>query len=66
MGSVNEVVVIVFNTILSKAVPKSLSKRVDLTLGFSKRVAIVSPVFLAFLCLDTSVAGSEDAFGSCP
>jgi len=62
MGSLDEVIVVMFNTILSEAVLQSLSKCVDLALGFSKRVAIVATVLLAFLCLDKAVTNSQNAF----
>ena len=60
----NEIIVIVLNTILAKAVPQSLSKRVDLGLGLLKRVTIVMTVLLAFLCLEKSVASSKNTLGS--
>lgn len=54
----NEIVVVVFNTILSEAILQSLSEHVDLALGFSKCIAVVTAVFLAFLGLETSVTSS--------
>ena len=60
----NEIIVIVLNTILAKAVPQSLSKRVDLGLGLPKRVMIVMTVLLAFLRLEKSVASSKNTLGS--
>ena len=61
----NEIIVIVLNTILSKAVPQSLSKCVDLALGLPKRVTIVMTVLLAFLRLEKSVTSSKNTLGSC-
>jgi len=49
------------NTIFSEAILQSLSKHVDLALGFLKRVTIVATVLLAFLCLDKTVTGSQNA-----
>ena len=65
MCSVNEVVVVVLHAILSKAILQSLGKFVNLPLGFLKRVAIVSTVLFAFLCLEESVTDSRNALGSC-
>lgn len=61
MGSVDEVVVVMFNAIFSEAILQSLSECVDLALGFLKRVAIVATMLLTFLCLDKAVAGSQNA-----
>jgi len=54
--------VVMFNAIFSKAILQSLSKCIDLALGFSKRVTIVTTVLLAFFCLDKAVAGSQNTF----
>ena len=61
----DEVVMIVLNTILSEAVFQPFSKRVDFTLGFSQRLTIAVAVLLVFLRLESSVTSSEDAFDSC-
>jgi hypothetical protein len=63
--SVNNIVVVVLHTELSEAFLQSLGEHVDLTLGFSKGVAILLTLLLAFLCLEESVTGSKNAFGSC-
>ena len=60
----NEIIVIVLNTILAKAVPQSLSKRIDLGLGLLKRVTIVMTVLLVFLRLEKLVANSKNTLGS--
>ena len=52
MCLVNEVVVVVLNTILAEAVLQLLGKSVDLTLGLIKCLTIVAAVLLAFLGLE--------------
>jgi capsular polysaccharide biosynthesis protein len=47
--SLDEVVVIVLDTILAEAVPQSPSKFINLALGFAKRVTILVAMLLAFL-----------------
>jgi hypothetical protein len=61
----DEVVVVMLNTIFSKALLQSLSKRVNLALSLSKRVTIVTTVLLAFLRLEEAVTSSKDTLASC-
>jgi len=61
---VNKIVVIVFDTILSKAIPQLLSERVDLLLGFAKCITVVMAVLLAFLCLEKSITSGQSAPGT--
>lgn len=56
---------IVFNTILAKAVLQPLSEREDLALCFSKRVTVFTTVLLAFFCEEKSVASGKNALVSC-
>jgi hypothetical protein len=50
--SVDEVVVVVFNTILPKTLLQFLGECMNLALGLVKRVAIVVAAFLTFLRLE--------------
>ena len=64
MRPVNEIIVIVLDTILSEAIPQLLSKCVYLLLGFTKCITVVTAVLLAFLCLEKSIAGGQSTPGS--
>ena len=48
----NEVVVVVLNTVLAEMILQILSKPMDLILGLAKRVTVVVVVLLAFLGLE--------------
>lgn len=59
MRSVNEVVLIVLNTIFSKAVLQPLGKGINLFLGLLKRMVIFMAALLAFLRLDEAIGRGE-------
>ena len=65
MRSVNEVVVVVFHTILAEALLQPLSEGEDLALCFLKRITVVTTVLLVFSCLEKSVTSSENAVVLC-
>lgn len=65
MRAVNEVFVVMFNAVFTKAVLKSLGKLSDLALGHTKCLAVFEAVLLAFFSLEESVTASGNTYGPC-
>jgi hypothetical protein len=62
---VDQVIVVVFDTVLSEAVPQPLSKGIYLTLGLLKCVVIVTTVLLTSFRLESSVTSGKDTSTPC-
>ena len=62
---VNEVFVVMFNTVFTKVVLKSLGKLSDLALGHTKYLVVFKVVLLVFCSLEELVTTSGNMYGPC-